>query len=146
MLATFGLLAALSLPTRQTAAPPQEEEGAHHRRGHRWGARGSSSRRVAEHAWLRAVLALLLALAILCGAAGTFIVALVLVNEQHPDGDSISTTTVPVAADHWLLGKGVVFGFLGWLPTVITMPFVPVVFDLGWAGRATDHESREKSK
>jgi hypothetical protein len=84
------------------------------------------------HVWLLAGLEVLLSLAVLCGAAGTLVVALLLVNEQRPDGDNISSVAVPVQQDHWLMGRGVVFGFLGWLPTVIALPFLGVMFEL-WA-------------
>jgi hypothetical protein len=77
--------------------------------------------------WMRALLDMVLALGITCGALG------MLVNEQRPDGDFISSVGDTVQMDHWMLSDGVVFGFLGWLPSVVATAIVPAVFTLGEA-------------
>jgi len=76
---------------------------------------------------------MVLTLGITCGALGTLVTAFVLVNEQRPDGDFISSVGDTVEMDHWMLSDGVVFGFLGWLPTVIAAAILPAVFTLGEA-------------
>jgi len=49
----------------------------------------------------------------------------VLVNQQKFDGNYISTLTVPVTSDHWVMSKGVIFGAMGWIPTIIATMCLP---------------------
>lgn len=88
-------------------------------------------------------------LSILCLSLGTLITTYVLVNEQRPDGDFIVSGPDTVGQDHWMMERGVTFGFLGWLFTLVAVVLVPSVDPLREAcayGNENGRGRREKEK
>jgi hypothetical protein len=73
----------------------------------------------------------LTALLTLVGGAGCNVVAslwgtLLLVNQQSPDGNYITTLPVPVTADHWLMRRGVAYAALSWAPSIFAIVLLPL--------------------
>lgn len=56
---------------------------------------------------------------------GWAIAANLLVNQQKLDGDFISSLTVPVLSDHWIMGKGIAYGAAAWVPTLFAIACLP---------------------
>lgn len=76
---------------------------------------------------LKTFVMLMTVLGILGIAIGGTITTNVLVNQQRPDGDSISDLSDNPLQDHWLIGKGVEYAFLGWILSVIGLVLFPPI-------------------
>lgn len=79
----------------------------------------------------RGVLCALLVLSIVLCGGGTLLLFDLLVNNQLPDGDFVTSTASNITADHWMMGNGIIYANLGWLPNLIAllcMPSVEMVF------------------
>ncbi|KAH6662060.1 hypothetical protein B0J14DRAFT_310612 [Halenospora varia] len=68
---------------------------------------------------------LMLVTAVGTSGVGWAITANLLVNQQKFDGNYITSLPVPVTSDHWLMGKGTVYGAVGWVPTVVAIVCLP---------------------
>ncbi|KAK4040196.1 hypothetical protein C8A01DRAFT_35798 [Parachaetomium inaequale] len=82
----------------------------------------------------RGILCALLVLSIVLFAGGTLLLSDLLVNNQPPDGDFVTSSPSDITADHWLMGNGIVYANLGWLPNLIALlclPSVEMVFVRG---------------
>ncbi|MCJ1355363.1 MAG: hypothetical protein MMC33_005354 [Icmadophila ericetorum] len=91
--------------------------------------------------WSRTFTMLMMVVAVMCMFFGTIITAEVLLNEQRPDGDFISSGPDTVMQDHWMLEKGVTFGFLGGFFTLVGIVLVPSVYPLGGGHRRWEKEA-----
>jgi hypothetical protein len=135
----LGALAATLPPLPSPATPdqatPDEERGRQEekptlrRRLSRW--RHPDHEQRLAFVLARGVLRAFFVLSIVLFAGGTLLLFDLLVNNQPPDGDFVTSTSSNITADHWLMGKGIIYANLGWLPNLIAllcMPSVEMVF------------------
>ncbi|KAJ5444087.1 uncharacterized protein N7458_007959 [Penicillium daleae] len=79
----------------------------------------------------RGFLSMMLVLSIATFAIGTLVLSELLVNQQPPDSDFISSAPSVITSDHWMIGKAVIYANLGWLPNLVAwlcLPSVEMVF------------------
>lgn len=75
----------------------------------------------------RGALCALLVLSIVLFGGGTLLLFDLLVNNQRPDGDFVTSVNPNITTDHWLMGRAIIYANLGWLPNLIGLLCMPSV-------------------
>jgi hypothetical protein len=66
-----------------------------------------------------------LVLSVVLTGGGTALLFDLLVNNQPPDGDFVTSVSANINSDHWRMGKGIIYANLGWLPNLIALLCLP---------------------